>query len=150
MIDSRILIGLIAMMIAVSGVVYIGINEIDRQAEFKAAFQGRSIENGAAIFTEYCKECHGLHGEGIVGVAPTLNSQKFFNDRLKEVGFAGSLPAYIKLTVAGGRPVKSDPTYPRNMPTWSTDYGGKTGRARVRSSNRHGPPCHPRPALRRL
>jgi cytochrome c oxidase subunit 2 len=124
MIDSRILVGLISILIAVTGVVYIAINEADRQEEFKQAFEGRSIENGAALFTELCIECHGIQGQGIEGVAPALNTQHFFNERLAEVGFQGSLEAYITLTVAGGRPVKSDPSYPRNMPTWSVDYGG--------------------------
>lgn len=124
MIDSRILVGLIAILIAVSGMVYVAINEPDRQEEFKQAFEARSIENGAALFTEYCSECHGIYGQGIEGVAPTLNSAFFFDGRLAELGYQGSLPAYIKLTVSGGRPVKSDPAYPRTMPTWSVDYGG--------------------------
>ena len=123
MIDSRILIGLIAMMIAVSGVVYIGITEVDRQEEFKAAFQGRSIESGATIFTEFCSECHGLKGQGSAR-APALNTRQFFDNRLDEIGYAGSLEAYVRLTVAGGRPVKSDSSYPQNMPTWSVDFGG--------------------------
>ncbi len=124
MIDSRILVGLISILIAFSTVVYIGIGDGDRRVEFAHAFQGRSIERGAAVFTEYCAPCHGLHGEGNPGVAPTLNSKYFFTQRLKDIGYLGTLPAYIKLTVAGGRPVKSDPQYPRNMPTWSVTYGG--------------------------
>jgi cbb3-type cytochrome c oxidase subunit III len=124
MIDTRILVGLLAVLIAVSGVVFVAINETDRRAEFKDAFEARSIERGAALFTEYCTECHGLHGQGIEGVAPTLNSQYFFNDRLKEIGYQGTLEAYITLTVRGGRPVKSAASYPREMPTWSVDYGG--------------------------
>ncbi|MCB0154815.1 MAG: c-type cytochrome [Anaerolineae bacterium] len=124
MIDSRILVGLIAILIAVSGMVYVAIGEPDRQEEFKQAFEARSIESGAALFTDNCSECHGVLGQGIEGVAPTLNSAFFFNDRLKEIGYAGSLRSYITLTVAGGRPVKSDPSYPRNMPTWGVDYGG--------------------------
>jgi cbb3-type cytochrome c oxidase subunit III len=124
MIDSRILIGLIAILIAVSGVVYIGVNEPDRQREFVEAFEGRSIERGAAIYTEYCSPCHGLHGEGIPGVAPVLNSKYFFTQRLKDISYQGTVRAYIKLTVVAGRPVKSSEEWPRNMPTWSVDYGG--------------------------
>jgi cbb3-type cytochrome c oxidase subunit III len=123
MIDTRILIGLLAVLIAVSGVVFIAIDDADRRVEFDEAFHGRSVENGAALFTEYCAECHGLHGEGTPR-APSLNSKQFFENRVDEVGFEGGLAAYIKLTVAGGRPVKSDQTYPENMPTWSKDFGG--------------------------
>ena len=123
MIDSRILVGLLAILIAVSGVVYLGINEADRRAEFEQAFHGRSMEKGAALYAEYCAECHGLHGEGTPR-APILNSRQFFDNRVKELGFEGGLPAYIRLTIAGGRPVKSSESWPQNMPTWSSDFGG--------------------------
>jgi cbb3-type cytochrome c oxidase subunit III len=124
MIDSRILIGLLSVLIAISGAIYIGIGEVDRRVEFEEAFHGRSVERGAALYTEYCTECHGLKGQGIEGVAPNLNSRHFFENRLKEIGYQGSLDAYITLTVAGGRPVKSSESYPREMPTWSVDFGG--------------------------
>ena len=125
MIDSRILVGLLAVLIALSGVIYIGITEIDRQDEFELAFQGRTIEKGAALYGEYCYTCHGIKGEGIPGVAPTLNSKYFFEQRLADIGFQGSIRSYVKLTVAGGRPIMSNEgPYPQNMPTWSVDYGG--------------------------
>lgn len=124
MVDSRILIGLIAILISISGIVYIAIGEADRHEEFKAAFRGRSIESGASIYSEFCSPCHGVQGQGIEGVAPALNTEYFFTQRLDDIGYQGSLEAYITLTVAGGRPVKSDETWPNNMPTWSVDYGG--------------------------
>jgi cbb3-type cytochrome c oxidase subunit III len=125
MIDSRILIGLVSILLAISSVIYVGIYEPDRQQEFKDAFRGRRIEQGAAIFAEYCSTCHGIKGEGIEGRAPTLNSQYFFEERLDELGYTGSLQAYITLTVSGGRPAQSmSGPWPENMPTWSVDYGG--------------------------
>ncbi|MFN8459247.1 MAG: c-type cytochrome [Anaerolineae bacterium] len=123
MIDSRILVGLISILIAISAVVYIGIGDGDRRVEFAQAFKGRSIERGAAIFTEYCTPCHGDHGQGSPR-APTLNSKYFFTQRLKDVGYLGTLPAYVRLTVAGGRPIKTSDQWPQNMPTWSVTYGG--------------------------
>jgi mono/diheme cytochrome c family protein len=122
MIDSRILVGLLAILISIAGIVYIGINEADRQAEFTKAFQGRSIEAGAGLYTQYCVECHGVKGEG--GIGPALNSRYFFEQRLADLGYLGSMKAYLTLTIRGGRPVKSDPAFGRNMPTWSVDYGG--------------------------
>lgn len=125
MIDSRILVGLISILLAISSVVYVGINEPDRQEEFKRSFQGRRIEQGAALFAEYCSTCHGIKGEGIEGRAPTLNSKFFFEERLNELGYAGSMESYVKLTVRGGRPAQSaSGPWPENMPTWSVDYGG--------------------------
>ena len=112
-------------MIAIGSVVWVGINEPDRQEIFKAAFAGRTVENGAAVFGQYCAPCHGIKAQGIQGVAPALNSPGFFNNRLKELGYQGSLEAYIKLTVSSGRPIQStDGPWPQNMPTWSVDYGG--------------------------
>lgn len=125
MIDSRILTGLIAILIAIGSVVYVGINEPDRQEHFKKVFAARSVENGAALFGEYCSPCHGIKGEGIPGVGPGLNTPEFFNERLKQLGYQGSLRSFVRLTVASGRPVKSgEAQYPRNMPTWSVEYGG--------------------------
>ena len=125
MIDTRILIGLFSVLIAISGIVYIGINEADRQAEFDRAFQGRRIEVGARLFEENCSTCHGIQGVGIEQVGPALNTRHFFESRLEELGYNGSLESYVKLTVAGGRPAMSTSgPWPQNMPTWSVDYGG--------------------------
>ncbi len=125
MIDSRILVGLVAMLIALSSVVYVGINEADRQAEFKRAFAGRQVETGASLFGEFCAPCHSIKGEGIPGRAPALNTAEFFGNRTKELGYQGSIESYIKLTVASGRPAQSTSgPWAENMPTWSVDYGG--------------------------
>jgi len=125
MIDTRILVGLVAILITLSSVVYVGINEPDRQEEFRGAFAGRQIETGAAIFEEFCSPCHGIKGIGIPGVAPALNTPEFFHTRLDELGYQGSLESYVRLTVAGGRPIQSNEgPWPQNMPTWSTEFGG--------------------------
>jgi len=125
MLDTRILIGLISLLIAMSSVVYVGINEPSRQDEFKQTFAGREVETGAAIFEEFCFPCHGVKGVGIPGVAPALNDAHFFTNRLQEIGYPGSLESYVKSTIAGGRPIQSaEGPYPQNMPAWSTEFGG--------------------------
>lgn len=133
MIDTRILIGLIAILVTISSIVYVGINEPDRQAEFKAAFHGRSVEAGANIFTQFCSPCHGLHGEGTPR-APTLNSKQFFENRLDDLGYQGSMESYLTLTISGGRPAMSTSgPWPQNMPTWSNDYGGPLRNDQIRN-----------------
>lgn len=127
MIDTRILVGLLAVLIGFSTVIYVGVNEPDRQEEFKAAFHGRTVETGAEIYEEFCSPCHGIKGQGIEGRAPNINSAHFFDPdgRLTELGYQGSLESYVKLTVAGGRPAQSTSgPWAENMPTWSVDYGG--------------------------
>lgn len=124
MIDTRIIVGLLASVVALSVMLWVGINEPARMEEFELAQQARSIEAGALLFQQACTGCHGLQGQGIPGVGPRLNHQDFFQNRLKEIGYAGSLESYIRLTIAGGRPVKTDSAWPQNMPTWSQEFGG--------------------------
>ncbi len=123
MIATRILVGLIIVLISIVSIVIVGINEPDRQAEFTAAFAGRSIEAGAIVFREGCSECHGDYGEGGPR-APALNSRDFFDNRITDLDFPGTMEAYLELTIAGGRPAQSAGSWPQNMPTWSVDFGG--------------------------
>jgi hypothetical protein len=51
MADTRILVGLLAILIAVSGVVYIGIGERDRQVEYAGQYHARSVQNGGSKST---------------------------------------------------------------------------------------------------
>ncbi len=42
----------------------------------------------------------------------------------QDIGFAGSLNDYVKLTVAAGRPANKTSQWAQMMPTWSSRYGG--------------------------
>ncbi len=55
---------------------------------------------------------------------PALNSKYFFESRLAEVGYAGTLEDYVRLTVAAGRPSNTNSQWGVIMPTWSSSYGG--------------------------
>jgi len=122
----RVIIGTIATVLTLALLGWAAINEPARMATFEASQAGRSIENGAALFESNCTPCHGKQGEGIPGVAPALNTPALFNgQRLKEVGFQGTVPDFIRLTISAGRPIPSAGTnYPQRMPTWSQRYGG--------------------------
>jgi mono/diheme cytochrome c family protein len=120
---TRIFIGVLVFISVVALVLAIGIDEPERMDEFENSILARSIENGAATFQGNCDRCHGVQGQGIAGVAPALNSYDFFTNRLKEVGYSGSLRSYIEGTIAAGRPVKSA-AWPQTMPTWGQAYGG--------------------------
>ena len=124
MIDTRIVVGLIVVLIGMFVLAIIGIQEQDRMALAAESQKALSIQRGALIFEQNCSTCHGQNGQGVLGRGPALNTDFFFNDRLKEVGYQGTLESYVTLTVAGGRPVKSDPQYAQPMPTWSQEYGG--------------------------
>jgi mono/diheme cytochrome c family protein len=120
---TRIFIGLIVFLALASLVMVVALGEGQRMETFDQAFNARSIENGAALFQTNCQGCHGIQGKGIAGVAPALNSFNFFNNRLDEVGYTGSLASYIEGTISAGRPIKSA-DWPRPMPTWSQEFGG--------------------------
>ena len=111
-------------MVAVAVVLFQGVTEEPRMAAQAGNWDGRSVQNGAAIFANNCSSCHGPDGKGLPGVAPALNSRYFFTQRLKDLGFTGSLEDYVALTVAAGRPNNKNSQWAQMMPTWSSQYGG--------------------------
>jgi mono/diheme cytochrome c family protein len=120
---TRIFIGLLIFMAVMALVAVVGLGEAERMETFDQAQLARSVENGATLFQGNCDRCHGVQGQGIAGVAPALSDYNFFTNRLKEVGYSGSLRAYIASTIASGRPVKTA-NWPEAMPTWGAAYGG--------------------------
>ena len=90
------------------------------------ALMGRDIETGADVYAQYCSACHGRKGEGIPQLAPALNRKDLLDGRRqKDIAWAGSVKAFIKDTVAAGRPIQSRvDIYTARMPTWSQEYGG--------------------------
>ncbi len=120
-----------SILIAVTGFIllYVGFNEEKRMEEFVKYQAAQRIEVGAELFEINCRGCHGLRGEGVPGLAPPLNDAHFFQARIAEVGWQGSLEDYIIATVSTGRQVSTRPDlYPGAgspaMPTWSDQFGG--------------------------
>ncbi|HXF63012.1 MAG TPA: cytochrome c [Caldilineaceae bacterium] len=119
---TKIALGIVAVLIAIVVLAVQWAMEEPRMAAQTANWEGRSIEKGAEIFANNCATCHGPDGRG--GAGPALNSKYFFTQRLIDVGFAGTLEDYVKLTVAAGRPSKANSQWSVMMPTWSNRYGG--------------------------
>lgn len=119
----KVALGILAVLIAVAVLLFAGVIEERRMAAQTGNWQGRGIEKGAEIFANNCVTCHGFNGEG--GAGPALNSKYFFTRRLNDVNFTGSLEDYIELTVAAGRPSKTNSSqWTVVMATWSHRYGG--------------------------
>ncbi|MBK8049637.1 MAG: c-type cytochrome [Anaerolineales bacterium] len=116
--------GLLGVLLTFALLLFIGVLETPRMEAQTANFEGRSVQNGAMIFANNCSSCHGINGEGLPGVAPALNSRYFFEQRIKDLQFTGSLKDYVKLTVAAGRPANKQSQWAQMMPTWSSRYGG--------------------------
>ena len=120
-----ILVGMGALVGSVTLFAVMGINEQRRMESFDRSYSSRRIEEGAAIFENNCRLCHGPQGEG-TPLGPTLNGAAMFNgERLQAFGWAGTLEDFLRSTISAGRPVPSAGTsYPQQMPTWSEAYGG--------------------------
>jgi len=120
-----ILVGMGALITAVTLFAIMGVSEPRRMESFTRSYSSRQIEEGAAIFENNCRLCHGPQGEG-GPLGPTLNYAALFNgERLQAFGWGGTLEDFLRGTISAGRPVPSEGTsYPERMPTWSEAYGG--------------------------
>jgi len=121
---AKILWGIVGVLVAVGALLFQGLIENPRMEMQTSNWDGRSVQIGAAIFAGNCASCHGLDGKGLPGVAPALHSRYFFEQRLKDLEFTGSLEDYIALTVAAGRPNNKQSQWAAMMPTWSQRFGG--------------------------
>lgn len=120
----KIGLAMLSVLVMIGLLLFMGLGENKRMEVQAANFDGRSIQNGAAIFNSNCSSCHGPDGKGLPGVAPALHSRYFFEQRIKDLEFTGSLKDYIKLTVAAGRPNVKKSQWAQMMPTWSNRFGG--------------------------
>jgi hypothetical protein len=60
--QTKIIIGTIAFMLTMIILGFVALNEPARLDAFSAAYEARSIENGAEIFVNNCATCHGIDG----------------------------------------------------------------------------------------
>jgi mono/diheme cytochrome c family protein len=128
-INLQILLGTLFVFITSLFVIVYGLNEPKRMAEFEKSQQARAIEQGAALFEAQCSRCHGTQGKGIPGLCPPLNDSNFFDNRLQEVNWSGTLEDYIVATASSGRLTSTRPQlFPGQgtpaMPSFSDEYGG--------------------------
>jgi mono/diheme cytochrome c family protein len=127
--NLEILLGIILVSLTTVIILVYGFNEEKRMAAEGEAQHGRMIEVGASLYEINCSGCHGLKGEGILGLCPPLNDAHFFTNRLEEVGWSGTLEDYIVSTVSSGRTTSTRPDQFAGqgspaMPAWSDQYGG--------------------------
>ncbi|MBI3943291.1 MAG: c-type cytochrome [Chloroflexi bacterium] len=127
MIRLQITLGLVLILAASTVVLIIGVRDVatDHLTRVQDEQHARSVEVGAELFYINCSRCHGEDGKGTPGLCPPLNDRTFFETRLKDIGYAGTLRAYVNSVIAAGRPVSTRPQqYAGQMPTWSNVYGG--------------------------
>lgn len=133
----QITLGIIAVLITTVVVIFYGIQEPERMEEYERGHQAGAIEVGAELFDTYCSRCHGIQGLGIPGLCPPLNDLNFFNNRLDEVGWNGTIEDYIVSTASGGRISSTRPQlYPGQgvpaMPPFGEQSGGPLREDQIR------------------
>lgn len=137
-INLQILLGTLMVLFTSVVILIYGLNEEERMAEAARSQHARAIEQGAALFEAQCSRCHGTQGLGIPGLCPPLNDRYFFDQRMKDVGWSGTLEDYIVATVSSGRLASTRPQiYPGQgvpaMPAFSEHYGGPLRDDQVRN-----------------
>lgn len=105
--SALIMLAVVSLMIPV-----FWITESNAQAIAKVQQHSTAVDRGARLFAQYCFQCHGINGQGLVG--PKLNGN----------------PAVNKLTdadviriISGGIANTADPSK-LLMPAWSDQFGG--------------------------
>ena len=123
---AKIMWGILSSLVGIIVLLMVLVSENPRMEAQTINWEGRSIENGAKLFADNCNICHGPNGQGILGKGPGLNSYYFFTEtgRIMDVGWVGTLEDYVLLTIAAGRPSKTESQWPEVMPTWDGTFGG--------------------------
>lgn len=134
----EITIGIILILVTSSLLLVYGFNEGQRMGTFEKAESARAIEAGAILFEQQCSRCHGTQGLGTPGLCPPLNDRYFFDKRLKDVGWSGTLEDYIVATASGGRIVSTRPDQFAGqgtpaMPAFSETFGGPLREDQIRT-----------------
>ncbi|HLA97682.1 MAG TPA: c-type cytochrome [Anaerolineales bacterium] len=137
-VQIEIFLGTLLVLVTGALLVVYGLGEEERMALLEREQQARAIEVGAELYDINCDECHGPQGEGVLGLCPPLNDKYFFAERMKEVGWSGSLEDYIVATVSSGRMTSTRPEQYAGqgvpaMPAWSEDYAGPLRADQIRN-----------------
>ena len=132
----RIVTGLVGIVLSLAICGLVGLTDMVA-AQLKTndeAFEGRLMEAGAKVYFEQCARCHGLQGKGADGAAPAISSIAFLgaqntnpptpSQRLKDIGWIGSLESYIEAVTTSGIPIKSSQAWEQNHPPFAQRFAG--------------------------
>jgi len=107
---ALIMLSIISLMIPGFWIV-----ESNNEASAQLLQHNLAVQRGAALFSQYCYQCHGLNGQGLAG--PKLNGSTTVN---------GLSDADIIRIISAGVPKALDPgtLAQLQMPAWLDQYGG--------------------------
>lgn len=126
---SAIISALIPAILLVMLLFYLSAIEEKRVETANTIKDHYRIEQGASLYEYNCRSCHGMRGEGVGQLGPSLSDEKYFTTRLEEVGWTSSLYEYTRMSIESGRMMGTRPFYAGNgstsvMPPWHKKYGG--------------------------
>ncbi|MBI1282260.1 MAG: c-type cytochrome [Anaerolineaceae bacterium] len=82
----RLLIATAAILSLIVCMFIAAAHEDTRMQSVQSGVKAQAIERGAEIYAQYCADCHGRKGYGIVGHGPALNNPQLFgHDYLPEI-----------------------------------------------------------------
>ena len=139
-VQTQIILGILFVLVSAGLLAAMAVKEEDRLTTYVEEQRAEQIEYGAGVFETNCTGCHGEYAQGIPGKAPCLRCSDLFTNRLKEVGWGGTLEDYIVSVVTTGRQISTRPELyqgegkgPPVMPTWSEQFGGPLRADQVRA-----------------
>lgn len=104
---ALIMLSIVSLMIPVFWIM-----ETNGQTQANIQQHTTAVEQGAALYAQYCFQCHGLSGQG--AAAPKLNGNSAVNN-LSDTD--------LLRIISAGIPNANDPSK-LLMPAWSNQYGG--------------------------
>ncbi len=104
---TLVMLSIVSLMIPVFWIM-----ESNGQTQAKIQQNNTAVAQGAALYAQYCFQCHGISGQG--GSGPKLNG----NDAVNKLSDADLLRI-----IEAGIPNANDPSQ-LLMPAWSDQYGG--------------------------
>ncbi len=140
----RILTGLISMLAMLSVCTVVAISDQTGLNVRDTEFRARAVEAGAKVYALQCARCHGVKGEGVEGLGPSLAAESFVgrrvleerpdgsvayrivspSARMQQIEWGGTLEDYIIAVTSSGIPVRSSPMWDVNHPTFLETLGG--------------------------
>jgi mono/diheme cytochrome c family protein/plastocyanin len=105
---ALIMLAIISLMIPIFWIM-----ESNGEAIAKTQQHDTDVQRGAALFAQYCYQCHGINGQG--GQGPKLNGNSAVNSLTD---------ADILRIIEGGIYDPANPGGTPLMPAWSDQYGG--------------------------
>ena len=104
---ALIMLAIVSVMIPIFWII-----ESNNEAVAKSEQHATSVQRGAALFAQYCYQCHGTKGQGRAG--PKLNNNPVVNN-LADADLLRIISGGVYDPAALNKPL---------MPAWSDRYGG--------------------------